>query len=292
VSTPDWKIELIVPTEAVAEMAAALEPFGLALSCFEIGTGDRWTIETYTVGMPNKSALVAAVAVAASAAGIKEPDLLCAPLPKTDWLAENRRSFPPIQVGRYFVYPTHYDGPLPANAKKICLDAATAFGSGEHETTRGCLATLGALARRIRPRRVLDLGCGSGILSIAAAKMWPCQVLAVDIDQESVRVCRANALANGVGAQVSVLESDGVSAGRVRRTGPFDMVLANVLAGPLIRMAPSIARQITRPGNIVLSGLLQNQQSSVTAAYLRRGFLPVAKRQFGDWPTLLLKNPV
>jgi len=288
---PFWKIELRVPRHAVEQLVTAVDPFGVTLSCFEIEGQESWTIEAYCEGPPNKAALTAAVAVASASAGINEPDILCDLLPDYDWVAENRRSFKPIQVGRYFIHPTHYEETVPANAKVICLDAATAFGSGEHETTRGCLEMLARMQGQNRPQRVLDLGCGSGILSIAAAKTWNCRIVSVDIDPEAVRVCRENVDLNGVGARVSVLESDGVSAGEIRREGPFDLVLANVLAGPLIKLAPALTRQIARPGYIVLSGLLAHQRSPVTASYRRQGMLPVACRRFGEWPTLLLRKP-
>ena len=288
---PFWKIELRVPRHAVKQLVAAIEPFGVTLSCFEIEGQERWSIEAYCEGRPDKAVLEAAVAVASVSAGIAEPKILCDLLPDYDWVAENRRSFKPIKVGRYFIHPTHHEKTVPANAKVICLDAATAFGSGEHETTRGCLQMLTKLQTRSRPQHVLDLGCGSGILSIAAAKTWNCRIVAVDIDPEAVRVCRENVQSNGVSACVSVLESDGVFSGKIRRKGPFDLVLANVLAGPLIKLAPALTRQIARPGFIVLSGLLASQKSPVAAAYRRQGLSPVDCRRFGDWPTLLLRKP-
>ena len=288
---PFWKIQLRVPRHAVEKLVTAVDPFGVTLSCFEIEGQDIWVIETYCEGPPDKAALEASVAVASVSAGITEPKILCDLLPDHDWVAENRRSFKPIQVGRYFIHPTHYEGTVPANAKVICLDAATAFGSGAHETTQGCLHMLARLQRWSRPHRVLDLGCGSGILSIAAAKTWNCRIVAVDIDPEAVRVCRENLKLNGVGAYVSVLESDGVSAGKIGRGGPFDLILANILASPLNKLAPGLTSQITRPGYIVLSGLLAHQRLPVVATYVRQGLLPVTFSRIGDWPTLLLRKP-
>ncbi|MBE89539.1 MAG: 50S ribosomal protein L11 methyltransferase [Rhodospirillaceae bacterium] len=288
---PFWKIQLRVPRHAVEKLVTAVDPFGVTLSCFEIEGQDIWVIETYCEGPPDKAALEASVAVASVSAGITEPKILCELLPDNDWLAENRRSFKPIQVDRYFIHPTHFEGTVPANTKAICLDAATAFGSGAHETTQGCLHMLARLQRWSRPQRVLDLGCGSGILSIAAAKTWNCRIVAVDIDPEAVRVCRENLKSNGISASVSVLESDGVSAGKIGRGRPFDLVLANILAEPLIKLAPILTSQIARPGCIVLSGLLAHQRFPVAATYLRQGLLPVTYKRIGDWPTLLLRKP-
>ncbi|MBL24711.1 MAG: 50S ribosomal protein L11 methyltransferase [Rhodospirillaceae bacterium] len=289
---PIWKIELVVPKPTVEIFASAIEPFGLASSRFEIEGSENWRLEAYCAGMPEKPALSAALALAASVAGITEPNVICAPLPETDWLMENLNSFAPLSIGRFFVYPTHYEGPIPCHAKAIRLDAATAFGSGDHETTAGCLLTLTALAQRMRPVIVLDLGCGSGILGIAAVKLWGRPVLAADIDPESVRVARQNASANGVRSRMTVVRSDGVAAGRIRRSGPFDLILANILAGPLIKLAPTIAAQLGRPGHLVLSGLLHHQRPGVIAAYRRQGLVMSEVRRFGDWPTMVLKKPV
>jgi ribosomal protein L11 methyltransferase len=291
VSETCWKIELRVPGAAVDQLAAAIEPYGGALSYFEVPGSSDWTVEAYAPGMPDRAALGAAVAAAAAAAGIAVPEVQCGPLPDIDWLAENRRSFKPIAIGRYFVHPTHYDGAVPANARVIMLDAATAFGSGEHETTRGCLSLLGRLGRRMRPGRVLDLGCGSGILSIAAAKTWPCRVTAADIDPESVRVCSENVVRNGVAGRVMVTESDGLRAAAIRRHGPYDVVLANILAGPLIRLAPALSRSVARPGLLILSGLLAEQVPGVLAAYRRQGLRPIARQRYGEWPSVLLQKP-
>src|SRR5690606_26571386 len=137
--------------------------------------------------------------------------------PRVDWLAENRRAFPPLRAGRYFIYGSHYQGDAPAGARRVMLDAGIAFGSGEHATTRGCLLALDRHARRRRVRRALDLGCGSGILAIAIARSWPARVVATDIDRNAVRVATENVSRNAVGGRVRVRWSDGLSRVRPRR---------------------------------------------------------------------------
>src|SRR4051812_269737 len=156
------------------------------------------------------------------------------PLPPTDWLAQNRRDFPAQAIGRFFVYGSHHADGVPAGRHGLMVDAATAFGSGEHATTRGCLAALDRLAkRRRRPRRPLDLGCGSGILALGMAKAWRRPVRAADIDAESVRVARENAALNGVSQLVRIDRSDGYRAPLVHRGRPYDVIVSNILAQPL-----------------------------------------------------------
>ena len=286
-----WKIELVIPRAAAYIFEGALERFSLATSSFEIKGSDSWQLISYLDSMPDRRSLNAAIAIAAAAAGVDEPTIICEPLPETDWLAENRASFEPKHVGKFCICPTHYNGGVSANEKIIWLDATTAFGSGEHESTAGCLLMLSRLARNFRPKRILDLGCGSGILSIAAAKNWTKKIMAVDIDPEAVKVARANARMNRVHAYVTVKESNGLTGRWVLQAGPFDLVIANILSGPLIKLAANLAGNIERPGLIVLSGLLSHQRSAVLNVYRGHGLLLVKTYQLGDWVTLLLKRP-
>ena len=286
-----WKTELVIPRAAAHVFEGALKRFSLATSSFEIKGSDCWQLVSYSANMPDRTSLGAAIAIASAAAGVKEPNIMCEPLPEVDWLDENRESFKPKRLGRFCVCPTHYKGSVSASDKVIRLDAATAFGSGEHESTAGCLLMLSKLARNSRPKRILDLGSGSGILSIAAAKNWTKKIMAVDVDPEAVKVTFANARANRVHAYVTVKESNGLAGRWAAKAGPFDLVIANILSGPLIKLAPNLAGNMERPGLIVLSGLLSHQRSAVLNAYRGHGFLLVKTCQLGDWVTLLLKRP-
>ena len=286
-----WKIKLVIPRATAYIFEGALERFALATSSFEIKGSDSLRLISYSASMPDRISLDAAIAVAAAAAGVDEPNTICEPLPETDWLTENRASFEPKHVGKFCICPTHHKSAVSANDKVIRLDAATAFGSGEHESTAGCLLMLSKLARNFRPKRILDLGCGSGILSIAAAKNWTKKIMAVDIDPEAVKVARANARMNRVHAYVTVKESNGLTGRWVAQAGPFDLVIANILSGPLIKLAANLAGHIERSGFIVLSGLLSHQRSAVLNVYRGHGLLLVKTYQLGDWVTLLLKRP-
>lgn len=284
-----WKIRFLAPESAIDAFGAALEPFADAVASFE-GPGGDWVIEGYSARPPDGGRFGAALALAAAAAGLPEPVVTCIPVPDADWVARSRQSFQPTRAGRFFVHPSHYTDPPPPGAIPICVDAATAFGSGEHESTRGCLLALDRLARRMRsrPYNCLDLGCGSGILSIAMARLWRGAVAAVDIDPEAVRVCRANVRWNGVAGQIRVSEGAGLARLSARQGAPYDLIVANVLARPLIAMAPDITRHLRPGGVVVLSGLLTRDAIPVASVYRRCG-LPLQQcLTLGSWATLIL----
>ena len=289
--TGAWKIAVIVPEAAVEPFAAAIEVFASATAAFEASPGGDWAVEGYAVGMPDGPSLRAAIALAALAADIAEPDLICGPLPERDWVADNQASFKPIRAGRYDVRPTH-EGAAPAGSIEVRLDAGPAFGTGAHGSTRGCLLALDSIARRGRPRSLLDLGCGSGILAIAMAKTWRRPVVALDIDSDAVDVTAENAIRNGVGRFVRPVLSDGPQHRLVRRNTPFDLIVANILAGPLASMAPQVASLLMPGGTVVLSGLLLSQAAWVTGAYRRQGLVLSRRFVLDEWATLVMERPV
>ncbi|WP_207476914.1 50S ribosomal protein L11 methyltransferase [Arenibaculum pallidiluteum] len=288
-----WRVALTVPQSSVPAFADALADAVVALSTFEIQEGPEgaWLVEGTAQGEPDRAALVARVAVLAEALGLPEPALDIEPLPALDWLTRSYQSFPPIKAGRFFVYGSHWEGGVPASSLGLLVDAATAFGSGEHATTRGCLLALDRLAKSRRPRRLLDMGCGSGILAMAMARIWHRPVVAVDIDEESVRVTRLNAQRNEVGALIEAQAGNGYGAPLVARRGPYDVIAANILARPLARMAPELKRHLAPGGVAVLSGLLNRQRNWVLAAHRRQGLRLVREYRLGDWTTLVLQAP-
>jgi len=292
-----WHLVLEAPDAAAADAAAAA--FGTqagAVSAFEAAPGGAWRVEAFAEREPDRAALVAALSVAAAAlAGAAPADLagglVVEKLPQRDWLLENQQSFPPLRAGRYFIHGSHHAGGVPAGAIGLLIDAATAFGTGEHATTRGCLLALDRLARRGRRRRVLDMGTGTGILAIAAAKTWRHRrILACDIDPGSVRVARANVRANEVAPLVRTARTDGYQAAVVDRAAPFDVVFANILARPLAAMAPSLARALAPDGIAVLSGLLRRQEAFVLAAHRAQGLKLARRIPIGGWHTLVFSR--
>jgi ribosomal protein L11 methyltransferase len=290
-----WRLALEAPSEAAADAAAAaLELQAYAVSIFDTSEAGAWRVEGFAEREPDKAALIAALSVAAASLGADGPadligGLLIEKLPQRDWLAENRQSFPPIRAGRYFIHGSHHREGLPPGAIGLLIDAATAFGTGEHATTRGCLLALDGLRRRGRRHRILDMGTGTGILAIAAAKTWRHRrILACDIDAGAARVAAANARANGVGGLVRTARTDGYRAAIVRRGRPYDLVFENILARPLASMAPRLARALAPGGIAVLSGLLARQEAFVLAAHRAQGLHLVRRLPIAGWHTLVL----
>ena len=283
-----WRVALSASGAQVAAFEAALADGAIAVSNFE--AGDDWTVEALTAAKPDAAALEARVMVAAAALGVAPPTLAIEAVPETDWLAATRAAFPPIRAGRYYVHGSHLP-PAHGGAIDLEVDAGPAFGSGEHETTRGCLLALDRLARRHSVRRALDLGCGTGILALAIAKTWRADVVAADIDAVAVRTARENARLNGVAGLVRVTASDGMRAALLRTRAPYDLIAANILARPLIAFAPGLAARLAPGGVVVLSGLLARQERAVLAAYRARRLALIERIALAGWHTLVLARP-
>lgn len=287
---PVWKIEVITTAAAQPVLAQAIEDDCDALMAFELTPGGPWRLEGLTMSEPDAAAIRAQLALAAAGIGLAAPEAKIERLPDVDWLARNRRAFPPLRAGRYFVYGSHYEGEVPPGVIGLELDAGIAFGSGEHATTRGCLIALDRRARRRpAPRRMLDHGCGSGILGIAAAKTWRCRIDAADIDRNAVRVAAENARRNGVSPRgLRARWSDGISR-PLRRRG-YDLVCANILARPLRRLSRPLAGAVGPGGSLVLSGLLVAQGPDIVAAYRFQGLALAGRITLDGWLTLIFRR--
>jgi len=211
-------------------------------------------------------------------------------LPDTDWIKLSREGLPPVRAGRFFVYGAHDAGKVPPGVIAIRIEAGMAFGTGHHETTALCLAALSDLAKARAYRNVLDLGCGTGLLAIGATKLWRRRVTASDIDPVAVQITRENALANGTGALVTAWMADGPTHPAIFRAAPYDLILANILAGPLTRLAPAVARVLAPGGTLVLSGLLTWQENLVASFYRSHGIVLSGTRRDGSWSALVLQK--
>jgi ribosomal protein L11 methyltransferase len=207
-----------------------------------------------------------------------------------DWVKASLADLVPVPAGRFIVHGQHDRERVPSNKLGIEIEAALAFGTGHHGTTRGCLLLLDHVLKAWYPRRVLDLGTGTGVLAIAAAKALHEPVLASDIDPASVRVARDNARLNQTGNLVQIITAIGFSAPQFAQRGPFDLVLANILANPLRQLATPMARHLAPSGLVILSGLLNRQAASVIAAYRARGLVPLRHVRIDGWSSLLLRN--
>ena len=306
-SRPDivdmWRVWLTAPAMATDALQEVLGAFGTAvaygapaLDGTRIDPGDErlpevWRIETLSEAEPDISAVTVAVAEAAGRLGLDVPDIHLDQVPAVDWLAQNRALFVPVRAGRFFVQATFDETPAPPGSIALRLDAGPAFGSGQHPTTHGCLTAIDGLLRQRRFARPLDLGCGSGILALAIAAVQRAPVLAIDNDEWAVRTTRDNARLNRLAGWVDARWGDGLR--QVPRTAGFDLVCANILARPLMRVAPAIAARLAPDGVVVLSGLLDYQEPRVRAAYRAQG-LSLVRRitgRSGDgglWSTLVL----
>ncbi len=280
-----WAIRVQLPSERPVELAAdvegVLEPLGVALSSFEGAGGKGWSVEVLCEQRPR------AAVVRSALRAIGAPPAVIAYVPPKNWVAETQRLLAPLRIGRFFVHGAHFDGRPPRGAIPLLIDASIAFGTGRHETTRGCLLALDRLARSgRRVRRPLDLGCGSGILALAVAHLWGAPVLAVDTDLNSVAVARENLRINRAEDRVRVVRSHGFAAAAVRRAAPFDLIVANILAGPLCRLARGFGRHLAPGGVAILSGLMNDQEPEVIAAQERHGLKLQRRWRSDDWSVL------
>ena len=292
-------VSVTVPEDALEAYESAL-----AVACGTVGffldeeTG-LWTLEGVKDQGAGEGELAGALALAAVVTGVAATPVRALTAAE-GWLARTREAFPEQLVGRRFaVRGTHLtDAPTPGRLA-VVLDAGIAFGSGEHGSTRGCLRALEGVAHR-RPARILDLGTGSGILAMAAAKLLRRRVLATDIDPWSVRVTRENARRNALGGRLRVLRADGWTAPVLARHAPYDLIFANILARPLTRMARDLARHLAPGGTAILAGLLSTQARWVLQAHRAQGLVLervlLERGGMGDavnraWATLVIRKP-
>ena len=275
-----WTAWQDVPAAARADAEQALEPLaedGFVVTSRELSRDGPWRIEIF--GQGGRPSL--------------DGDWTWAELPEKDWVAENQRSFQPFKVGPFWVHPSHVRTGMPAGLLPIEIDAGMAFGTGTHATTRGCLEMLATLDPAETPNAV-DVGCGSGILAIAMAKLWQRPVLGGDNDPQAVEVAIENAARNGVAPLCCFVISLGLEAPELAGRAPYDLVVANILAGPLIELAEPFDAATRPGGRLLLSGLLVEQAEMIVAAYKSRGF--VVERHIdletggAAWRTLLLRK--
>ena len=268
-----------VVTEIFCEGEAAVAAFERA--------GGSWDITLHFAQAPDRALLREIVA---RQAGKEIADTIAFDtIEARDWVKTSLESLVPVPAGRFVVHGAHDRARLPANKLNIEIEAALAFGTGHHGTTRGCLLLLDHLLKAYRPQRLLDLGTGTGVLAIAAAKALRRTVLASDIDVPSVRLARENARLNAAGNFLHVIRAASFSAPEFAALGPFDLVLANILANPLRQLAQPMSRHLAPGALVVLSGLLTPQAGGVIAAYRARGLVPLRHLAIDGWSSLLLR---
>ena len=262
-----------------------LDPATAVCGAFE-QPDKQWCVEVHFAQPPDLEPLRSMFAAASSEALARR--LVVDKIPARDWVKESLAGLAPVGAGRFLVHGAHDRARVPPNRICIEIEAATAFGTGHHGTTRGCLLALDALARHQAPRHILDLGTGSGVLAIAAAKLWRAPVLATDIDIHAVRAARGNAAKNGVRGLVETVQAAGLTAPRVAACAPFDLVLANILLTPLQRLAAPLARSLWPHARVVLSGVLAGQAEAAISAYRSQGLMLERRIPLDEWVTLVM----
>lgn len=259
----------------------------LAIAAFE-APGGRWDITMHFAEAPDEDFIRALVTETAGDAAARS--IVFGTVETKDWVKASLADLVPVSAGRFVVHGSHDRDRVPPNKLGIEIEAALAFGTGHHGTTRGCLLLLDQVLSQRTPKRILDLGSGTGVLAIAAAKALRRRILASDIDFRSVIVADENAHLNGVGNWVEAVHATGFHSPHFAANGPFDLVMANILANPLRRLAPDMARHLAPRAFVILSGLLPHQANSVVAAYRGAGLKLLKRIQIDGWSSLLMQR--
>jgi ribosomal protein L11 methyltransferase len=280
---PLWKASVVVGKDEAADLAAAFELASApqAVLTLEEPFGTTATLEALYTGRPDGVLL----------SKLAGRTVAVEPLPDQDWIQLSQEGLPPVRAGRFFVYGAHDRGRVPHGVIALRIEAGMAFGTGHHETTALCLAVLSDLAKTRQYRNVADIGCGTGLLAIGAAKLWRRRVTASDIDAVAVAVARENASINRVAPLIRTVTADGMDAPQLAAGAPYDLILANILAGPLTRLAPGLARALAPRATLVLSGLLRWQENLVVSFYRPQGLILRSVRRDGPWSALVLERP-
>lgn len=300
-SAESWKLSLPCTKEEAERIAGDVPeidgfdpPPTLMTSEPDPSRPEEWRLEAYFDGEPEPAAVAAVRALVPSAAAV-EPEIEL--LDDEDWLRLSQRELEPILAGRFCVHTSAHRADVPEGMVALEIDAGRAFGTGHHETTSGCLIALDRMKEAgLSFANVLDLGTGTGVLAFAALRLWPeARAAASDIDPVAIEVAATNAAVNavpvGAGAgQVELIVAPGVDEARLQARAPYDLVIANILAGPLIELAPAVADAMTAGGRLVLAGLLATQADNVASAYRRQGLTAAFRIDRGDWSILVMRK--
>lgn len=274
---------MTVPKEAAADIAAAFEltpPHPQSVLISENPFEQDATVEALYDTSPDEELL----------SRVCGRDVRCEMLPDQDWIRLSLEGLPPVRAGRFFLYGVHDAGIVPPGVLPLHIEAGLAFGTGHHESTALCLEALCRLGKGRRFARVLDVGCGTGVLAIAAAKLWHGMVVASDIDAIATGVTRANVRENGAIPEIQTVCADGLDHPQIRASAPYDLICANILARPLVRLAPAIAKVARTGGTVLLSGLLRNQENLVLSFYRAQKLVFYGAFRSGPWSALVLKK--
>lgn len=280
---PDlWQLSVELALPEADEIEPIFEDIQLTTSLVEVvPDGSRWRLDilfdhkpdaVFTDRIPDRF------------------DYVLAPLEQRDWVSESQKQLPPVEAGRFYIHGSHDPAHKLCSKHDLVIEAGRAFGTGLHETTYGCLLALNSLKKKKEIYNALDVGCGSGVLSLVMVKNWGRKVLVSDIDPEAVAVTRENAAQNRLSPYIQAIHATGLNSREIRKKAPFDLIVANILAWPLVALAPEMAKSLKPDGVFVLSGLLSKQENMVRHAYALHGFHLVERFEVGPWNTLILKQ--
>ncbi len=287
---PTWTALTTLPEQAPAQALSlaleSLDPAPTAVGVLEVEDGSGlWEVGSYFTERPN----IAGLSLLAAAHDAKE--FAVSRVEDRDWVAQVQRELTPVEAGRFFVHGAHDADKVPQNAIPLRIEAAMAFGTGHHGTTKGCLLSMERLAKAgLMAERTADIGCGTGVLAMGAAALWRRQVIATDIDPVAVATAQENVRANGLAPWIRTGQAAGLRSPLLTEAGPLELILANILAKPLSRMAPEIAGAAAPGGVAILSGLLTWQAPGVEAVYAGFGFRRAHRMTIGEWTTLTLRR--
>ncbi len=272
--------------QALADALEQLQPAPTGVGIFEVEDGaGLWEVGGYFLERPDSLAL------ALLAAAHDARPFVISEIPDKDWVSEVRRELTPVHAGRFVVYGGHDADNVPSQKIGLHIEAAMAFGTGHHGTTQGCLLAFDALLKQgLVARNVADIGAGTAVLAMAAANVLRGRFIASDIDPIATETARANVAANGLRGRVQALTSVGFRHPQLHVRAPYDLVFANILAGPLKKLAPEMAAHTAGGSILILSGILNQQARGVEATYMGFGFAPVERRKIGEWTTLTLRR--
>lgn len=272
--------------EALGLALEEMEPEPTGIGVFEIEDGsETWEVGGYFLEEPND------VELALLAAAYGADPFVVSEVPDTDWVDKVRRELTPVVAGRFFVYGSHDADKIPDGSEPLLIEAAMAFGTGHHGTTQGCLEALDRLANDgFVGENVADIGCGTAVLGMGAARIWPNPVIVSDIDEVAVEVAEANVTANGLNGKVICVEAAGFGHTKLAERAPYDLVFANILKQPLIDLSPDMARSLQPGGYAILSGILVRQADEVIEVYEANGVNLVRRDTIGEWVTLTLRK--
>ena len=257
------------------------EPIGVGVFELEDGSG-FWEVGAYFSEKPSD------VSLALLAAAFQAEEFKISELPQIDWVSKVQRSLKPVIAGRFFVYGSHDSDKVPSNCEPLLIEASMAFGTGHHGTTKGCLLALEQIiSDGFDAKNVIDVGCGTAVLAMAAARVFSANIIASDIDSVAFSVAKTNVLANGLDKSIRCFEASGFSHDQIKTTGSFDLIFANILMKPLLSLAADISRYSLSGGYVVLSGILCEQAELVTNKYIKVGFSLSLEIKIGEWVTLI-----